>query len=115
MITHEMMYWITRLDNLIIAFTFLIIFSGMGICIRLIFLFLEPDQKSTKTTKKLMIVCIVGFCVSFTGIMFVPSTKDIAAIYLIPKIVNNEQAQKLPANLLSLLNKKLEEWLQDKK
>ena len=43
----------------------------------------------------------------------VPSTKEFAAIYLIPKIANNEQVQKVPDNLLKLLNAKLEDWIND--
>lgn len=43
----------------------------------------------------------------------IPGTKDMAAIYLIPKIVNNEQIQKIPDNTLNLLNSKLEAWIED--
>ena len=44
---------------------------------------------------------------------FIPSTKEACAIYLIPKIANNEQVQKIPENALRLLNAKLEEWIDE--
>ena len=43
--------------------------------------------------------------------MFIPSQKDIAAIYLLPAIVNNKQISTISKNSLSILDKELQNYL----
>jgi hypothetical protein len=43
----------------------------------------------------------------------VPNTKEAAVIWLLPKIVNNEQVQEVPNKALKLLNKRMDEWLEE--
>jgi hypothetical protein len=45
--------------------------------------------------------------------IFIPSPKQIAAIYLIPKIVNNEDVKNVPDKVLRLMNEKLDQWIED--
>lgn len=40
--------------------------------------------------------------------IFVPSTKTALAMAVIPPVINNEQVQKLPDNLLGFINEYLE-------
>lgn len=42
--------------------------------------------------------------------IFVPTSKQIIAMVIIPKVVDNKQVQKLPDNVLDLLNNKCQEW-----
>ena len=42
-----------------------------------------------------------------------PTTKQGAVIWLLPKVVNNEQVQAVPEKALRLLNNQLDEWLED--
>ena len=42
-----------------------------------------------------------------------PSTKEMAAIYLIPKIANNQHIQQIPDKALTVLEKYLDEWIKD--
>jgi MFS superfamily sulfate permease-like transporter len=56
---------------------------------------------------------IVVFLVTTVLAVLMPSTKEAAAIYLIPKIVNNEDVQELPGKLGQLVHGKLDEWLDD--
>ena len=44
---------------------------------------------------------------------FIPTQKEMAAIIMLPAIVNNEELQKVPDNLLKLLNVRLAEWLEE--
>ena len=44
---------------------------------------------------------------------FMPSTKEIAIITILPKIAHNKQVQKLPSNTLNLLNSSLEKWTRE--
>jgi hypothetical protein len=41
--------------------------------------------------------------------MIIPSKRDVAIIYILPKAVNNAEVQKLPNNVLSYVNR----WLDD--
>jgi hypothetical protein len=56
---------------------------------------------------------LVGFILSLMVAVFIPSTKEYVAIYLIPKIVNNEQVQQIPEKAMTILNSKLNEWITD--
>lgn len=55
--------------------------------------------------------------VVFLGlVMFVPSQKEAAAIYLLPKLVNSpamKEAEKLPETLIKLLDAKMKAWISD--
>lgn len=44
---------------------------------------------------------------------FIPTTKQMCAIYLIPKIANNEQIQNMGDKSLTIIEKKFEEWVND--
>jgi len=44
---------------------------------------------------------------------FIPSEKETIAIYVIPKIVNNEQIQDISEKTLNVLQYKLNEWIDD--
>jgi len=45
--------------------------------------------------------------------VFVPNTKQACTIYVVPKIINNEQVQQIPDKLLELGNKQLDEWIEE--
>ncbi len=45
--------------------------------------------------------------------IFIPSSKTIAAMYLIPKIANNEIVQQIPDKAMNALNLKLDAWIDD--
>lgn len=48
---------------------------------------------------------IIG-AVIFTS--FIPSTKQIAALYILPPVINNEQVQQLPQEIMDILGLSLE-------
>ena len=107
--SHLMMYWITRLDGLSILAVTALVFVGFIIIVGfMMFTMGDLDLTEHKTGVKILSV-VAG--VSLFILLFVPSSKEVAAIWLIPKIVNNEHIQKIPDNAAILLNKKLEEWL----
>lgn len=64
-----------------------------------------------RTIKAAIPVCIV--CTILEAIT--PSTKEAAAIYLIPKVVNNESVQNISANTLHLLEEYTAELLTEMK
>lgn len=111
MITGMDIYLVTRLDNIIETNIVFSVLSFMGmITTSLLALTMVYDWSDIKKYFKL---CAGVFIItSLIGLM-VPTSKEAAAIYLIPKIVNNEQVQKVPENALKLLNTKMEQWIND--
>lgn len=60
------------------------------------------------TSYKTYILLIIGTILLILGIL-IPSTKQIAAIYVVPHILNNEQVQELPNEFLGLAKDWIEE------
>jgi len=56
---------------------------------------------------------IVPLLLSVIGLILLPTEKEIAFIYLTPKIVNNKQIQEVPKNALKILNKKMESYINE--
>lgn len=58
-------------------------------------------------------VIIAFLTITLLFALLVPNSKTIAAIYLVPKIVENKQVQQVPGKVLKLLNVKLDNWIED--
>lgn len=70
--------------------------------------FIDGDVKLRVTTKYLCLKILLPVTIIFAILLSaIPDTKEIVAIYLIPKIVNNEQVLKLPNTILELLDSEL--------
>ena len=61
-------------------------------------------KRVLKTSVPLSIVFLLLFVVT-------PSTKTVAAMYVIPNIVNNENVQKLPDEMLQLFQKSIKDMM----
>ena len=117
MISPWTIYWITRLDSIqagcgIVLIVGMIVAFFLGIGAILITIESEWDgcwPVYKAVIRWMLIICVPAMLIGVAT----PSTKQAVAIYLIPKIANNEQIQQVPENALRLLNSKLEEWIQD--
>ena len=69
----------------------------------------KPDMESLDLVKPW--IKKLGICFGVTLFLFtaVPTTTQMAVVYCLPKIVNNEQVQKIPNKVLDLANN----WLDD--
>lgn len=117
MITAWDVYWITRLNGLGFlcgAAVFIsVAFITVWVFIMVPFeLWEDNEEKHPRYLRMLYFAIGVGLS-SLVILSFIPSTKEAVAIYMIPKIVNNEQVQKLPDNAMKFLNEKFEGWLND--
>ncbi len=114
------MYWLLRLDGIrtvlepfcvagvVIAIVLLIIYVFARVTYKM-----QQDEEALKCSKALRFPTIcVNTVASLLVILYValPTTKQMAAIIVVPKIVNNEQVQEIPENLIELCN----EWTKDK-
>ena len=107
-------YWITRLDYFHgISWAIGILFSVASIIIFISSLFWWYEEHNSsrfnlKTCIRAWIFCIVLY-IPIIGALFIPTTKEMCAIKVIPIIANNEEVQKLPNKVVGLAN----EWLEE--
>lgn len=102
-ITSNQVYWITRLDGIQNAFKTI---CGVSLTTLMLLIFAlliipipEKDQDKIKRSIS-YIFCLLFLAGSSSGVaaLLVPTTKEAATIYLLPKLVNSEFVQKeLPA------------------
>lgn len=117
MITGWQLYWLTRMDSLRNIFSM----GALGCLVSLILIGIIGAEVNgpNKFPWKLFHRVIATGAFLFSIGCFIPTTKEMAAIVIIPKIVNavsaNEQIKKMPDNLLSLANEWIEELKPDKK
>lgn len=119
MISAWEVYLFTRLDAIHVIAGAAIVMAAIGLLLFGIHYLFEDmwerdddnkeKKKTVKTIKRLVAVAISGLLVC----VIIPSTKEAAVIYLLPKIANNEQVQKVPENFVNLLNTKMEAWIAD--
>ena len=111
-ITPEMMYWLTRCDSICIAGFFLTVVFGIGFSISFCAII---DEVSGVLIR---LFCLFSFVASFAGIatcVFVPSTREMAAIYVVPKIANSQTVKDLGEGVVTLAREWLEELRPAKK
>lgn len=65
-------------------------------------------ELNTMANKLFKYCIIITICIQFLGALM-PTTKQVAMIYIIPKIINNEQIKELPDNMLNLFNESIKE------
>jgi hypothetical protein len=116
--TWQDVYWLTRFDAINTAMTVMCVAFGItAIVLLIIGLINRYDGYSAEDIKlgARVLKIATGFGVATLATMllfvFIPTTKEAAVIYILPKVVNNEQVQKIPAEGLKILEAKFDEWL----
>lgn len=98
-------YWITRCDAICVAATFITIaFAVIALSWIPMCLSLECKPKTLAVGE---IVFIPMFVLSLGIAVFVPSTKETAAIIVIPKIANSQEVKDISAGIVELAK----EWI----
>lgn len=122
MITMTQMYWFTRLDSIECFFTLISIAVSCATVVAGCIWFIQRletyDNDDRERLKHVFFKPIVwGSVLSAIFLplaILTPTTKDMAIIYVVPKIVNNDKVQQIPDKLLDLANAKIEEWTKTK-
>lgn len=119
MITTSQMYWMTRLDGIrdcMIVFILLTVFSAIGVVISYAITFCAVgtgERDVFNMSLKIRKICgwIFSVCLSVAILVttFVPTTKEMAAIYIVPKIVNSEKIQNVGNQVYELAVQWMEE------
>lgn len=111
MITENEIYWITRMDyfhglSLAVGIV-LTVLSVLFLIGAAIAWFEDDDKKSLLIGGAVFMFCltlIIGSC-------FIPTTKEMCAIKVIPAIANNEEVQEIPNKIVELAG----EWIEELK
>lgn len=110
-ITGFEIYLITRLDGL----KFLITFSAVCVAISSLFLvYMSIDEKKDKIEAGLMTGGICGLVFSVIlalGNIMTPTTKEAAAIVILPRVINSSEVKKTCGELYTLAM----EWVEHMK
>lgn len=114
-----MIYWITRLDGINVLFALMLILSiittvATGLKCLLDMADGDDDELEFKVCLKICKRAISVFIVAIIGFILTPTTKEAAAIVVIPKIANSENVQELGTNFVQLANDWLVELRPDK-
>ncbi|KKN70278.1 hypothetical protein LCGC14_0433040 [marine sediment metagenome] len=103
--SHWLVYWVLMLDNIRIVLgvlmnisIFIILMAGICSLIGNV----EATSKLIKFSKTLLKIFAPAFFLLLILLGLTPSTKQMAAIYLIPKIASNKDIQQLPPKLSKL-------------
>jgi len=72
---------------------------------------LEEAKTNCTLSRKVLRISIL-FSICGVVALFTPSSRTLAAMYLIPQITANEQVQQLPTKAMKVLDGKLDEWLE---
>lgn len=108
MITPAQMYWLTRLDNICAVSTVVLVIAIL-LPIALLVIGLLVSSTSEECLEYLRDIAkpIVGIilpivAISTLCVTFVPSTREMAAIMIVPKIANNEKVRDAGNKLYDL-------------
>ena len=117
-------YWLTRLDNisdlLAIALGICAVAAFFGPIMIHAYADTETDTKAEENRVKAMAVpfakrAFIAFLAVAALRVFIPSTKELVAIYGISYLTQNKDAREIPAAALKVLNKELQELAGDNK
>ena len=100
-------YLIGIVDKLIILFiAYSVIVGALSF---MIFCDSPDDSNVESTSKKFFISAICAFIIT----VFIPSSKTLASMIMIPTVVNNEQIQNIGKNRLTILEELTKKWVID--
>ena len=105
MITGSEIYWITRLDSLKVI-PFIIATPPLVVGFMIWVKSDEPWSNIVRPSK----YWFLALCLCFVTV-FIPTTKEMCAIKIIPMVANQEDIKEIPANIADLAN----EWIEELK
>lgn len=111
MITPIQMYWLTRLDEICCLFGVLGIISFVAAIICLLIWAVNNDDEDFEKFKAYGLRLVAFFVFALATMAFVPTTKQMAAIILVPRIANSEKVQMAGNKLYDLAV----EWMDELK
>lgn len=105
--THWDMYWFTRLDYLQGFGISMAMALGVVLVFWAIFEFVEGETGFRKYRLKLIAAWTFFLAIA----ILTPTQKEAAAIWLVPKMMNNEQLNSIATNTLGILEEQTKQYL----
>jgi len=112
MITPFQVYWLLKLDSIIVFSRMLAVATVIILVITFIFhIFMldeygikkEKEDEIKKNLKKRASTFTAIFFIFSLISVFIPTTKQMAAIIVAPTIINNKKVQQIPEKVLDIL------------
>ena len=106
LITSSQIYWLTRLDPLEGLFVLMFVLGLFPYIVSLLIYLAgraNGDEEVAATCKKISRITLPVWIIGILGMTFVPNTKEAAAIWVVPKVVNNDQMQSIGTNSLQVV------------
>lgn len=117
-ITPATLYWITRLDgiNIMCSMSAFIGFFVIGITTAIYFTasvdtYSDEAPAITKVCKRIIKIFITPWIIALLGLLFVPSSKEMAMIYVVPNITESQVVKQDIPEIYDLGVKALKDWL----
>lgn len=120
-ISHTMMYWFTRLDGI----NAILSIAGVIMSFALLFLIVvyfgetvsangQEDEKELNIMKKWIKGLLLPWIFVLLGVLFIPTSKELAMIYVVPSITESQVIKQDLPEIYDLGVKSLKNWLKDK-
>lgn len=93
MITPMQMYWLLKLDDINVAFSVAVVLSILVLMVSTVILcasFKAGDIKIYKPARISVLVSLLSAILFSCAVTFLPTTKQMAAIYVVPALTNKE-------------------------
>lgn len=117
-ITPATLYWITRLDEINDLFMFIIIFGTCALAMLSVANVVAAcntyDDEAVflkKITSKWIKILLFPWVLALFGIIFVPTSKEMAMIYVVPQITESQVIKQDIPEVYDLGVKALKDWL----
>lgn len=108
-ITTMQMYWLVMLDSINIGSA--IMCAIFGFFIVALFCYFAEERHAPTSMKVFASFVVFLFLALFSACVFIPSTKQMAAIMIVPKIANSEKVQTIGNKVYDLAV----EWMEELK
>ena len=115
MITPMQMYWLLKLDDIRALCGISAGFMVFIIIASLVAYKDDEDEGVKKTATACFVYGLLGLALFGCFLTFLPSTKQMAAIYVVPAIANNEKIQQIGGKTLDISNQLLDLTKEDLK
>lgn len=122
-ISYSLMYWLTRLDKLNNVFEGILVLGGFALLILIIAYVISSTSKDiddeAKTvnsfSKKWLKTLLFPWIFSLLGLTFVPTSKEMAMIYVVPNIAESQVIKQDIPEIYDLGVTALKDWLKKNK
>ena len=116
-LTPATMYWFTRLDGLSVAFAVATFLGTLAVIITTIGFVATSnseygnDREANNTIKSVLKWLVPTWLICLFGLLFTPTTKEIAMIYVVPHITESQIVKQDIPELYDLGVNALKDWL----